>query len=161
MNEMNVVHDTVVVERVYPVPREVVFDAWADVDQRRRWHFPGDGDWVVLEMTQDFEVGGRERFTFGPKDAPDLMSEGRFLDIVANERIVSAGTMHRAGRRISVTLCSVELADDASGGTRVRLTDQSAYLDGSEKPEDRRAGWGEILERLRVHLDSQPRRTAA
>ena len=154
MNEMNVVHDTVVVERVYPVPRAVAFEAWADVEQRRRWHFPGDGDWVVLEMSQEFKVGGRELMRFGPKDLPNLMSDGLFLDIVADERIVSAGTMHRDGQRISVTLCSVEFADDAEAGTRVRLTDQSAYLDGAEKPEDRESGWGKIFERLRAHLEA-------
>lgn len=70
-----VVHDTVVIERVYSASREQVFDAWADVEQRRRWHFPGDSQWVVLEMTQEFKVGGLERMRFGPKDDPDLMSE--------------------------------------------------------------------------------------
>jgi len=86
------------------------------------------------------------------------MSEGEFLDIVDNERIVSAGTMHRDGERISVTLCSVELADDSATGTRVKLTDQSAYFDGAEKPEDRRSGWGKIFERLRVHLEAHQRK---
>lgn len=148
MNIPAVVHDTVVVERSYPVARARVFAAWADVEQRRLWHFPGDGDWVLLEMTQDFQVGGVERSRFGPRQAPDLMSEGRFLDIVSGERIVSAGTMHRNGERVSVTLCTVELADDSAGGTRVRLTDQSAFLDGSEQPQDRRSGWGQVFERL-------------
>ena len=104
MKAKSVVHDTVVVDRVYPASRERVFDAWADVEQRRRWHFPGDAEWVLLEMTQDFRVGGVERSRFGPRAAPNLMSEGRFLDIVTNERIVSAGTMHRDGERISVTV---------------------------------------------------------
>jgi len=156
MDEMNVVHDTVVIERVYPVARALVFAAWADIEQRRRWHFPGDDEWVVLEMTQEFKAGGREHMRFGPKALPNLMSEGRFLDIVEDERIISAGTMHRDGKPISATLCSVELADAAGGSTRVRLTDQSAYFDGVEKPQDRQSGWGKVFERLHVHLKAQP-----
>nr|WP_232062324.1 SRPBCC domain-containing protein [Variovorax sp. PBS-H4] len=82
------------------------------------------------------------------------MSEGRFLDIVMGERIVSAGTMHRDNIRISATLCTVELTEDVSGGTQVKLTDQSAYLDGSEKPKDRQSGWGKIFEHLGKHLSA-------
>jgi uncharacterized protein YndB with AHSA1/START domain len=153
MSEHTVVHDTIVVERGYAVAPAKVFAAWADVEQRRRWHFPGDGDWVLVEMTQDFRVGGQERMRFGPKDAPNLLEEGRFLDIVPDQRIVSAGTMHREGVRISVTLSTVELADDDEGGTQLKLTDQSAFLDGRETPEQRRGGWGKVLDRLRLFLD--------
>ena len=146
-----VVHDTIVVERRYPVAPATVFAAWADVEQRRQWHFPGDADWVAAEMTQDFRVGGSEHTRFGPKNAPGFVDEGRYLDIVADARIVTAGTMHHGGVRISVTLCTVELARDGTG-TRVKVTDQSAFLDGREKPEERKGGWGKVLERLGAFL---------
>ena len=151
MSPHTVVHNTVVVERRYAAAPAKVFAAWADVEQRRRWHFPGTG-WVLAEMTQDFCVGGHERTRFGPKGAPNLMDEGRFLDIVPDQRIVSAGTMHMDGVRISTTLCTVELAEDAAGHTLVKLTDQSAFFDGREKPEERREGWGKIFERLHLFL---------
>lgn len=81
MNEMKAIHDTVVVGRVYPVPRSVVFDAWADVQQRRRRDVPGDGEWVVLEMSPDFNVGGRETMRFGPKASPNLMADGNSIAV--------------------------------------------------------------------------------
>jgi uncharacterized protein YndB with AHSA1/START domain len=152
MSDHPVVHDTIVIERTYPVPPAKVFAAWADAKQRRRWHFPGDEDWVLVEMTQDFRVGGTERSRFGPKDAPNLLDEGRFLDIVPDGRIVSAGTMHMDGVRISLTLCTVEFEKHGARGTRLKLTDQSAFLDGREKPEERRDGWGEVLSRLEAFL---------
>lgn len=158
MTGRSVVHDTLVVERTYPVSASKVFAAWADADQRRRWHFPGNGEWVLIEMTQDFHVGGVERLRFGPREASNLISDGRFLDIVPNARIVSAGTMHRDGQRISVTLCTVEIGDVGVAGTRVKLTDQSAFLDGSERPRDRQSGWGQVFERLGRHLGADSER---
>ena len=141
-----VVHDTIVLERRFALAPEKVYAAWSDAAQRARWHFPGD-DWELAEFDQDFRVGGHERARFGPKGAPILREEGRFLDIVPNQRIVSAGTMHEDEVRISITLCTVELAADGDG-TLLKLTDQSAFLDGRESPSDRRSGWGKVLERL-------------
>lgn len=147
-----VVHDTVVVERRFAAPPSAVFAAWADAAQRARWHLPGDAGWVLVEFEQDFRVGGRERARFGPRAAPNLREEGRFLDIEPDRRIVSAGTMHRDDVRLSATLCTVELAPDGDGGTLLKLTDQSAFLDGRERPDERRAGWGKVMERLAAHL---------
>ncbi len=72
-------------------------------------------------------------------------------DIVDNERIVSAGTMHNDDVRISMTLCTGEVAADGKG-SHLKLTDQSAFLDGRERPEERRLGWGKVLERLERFL---------
>jgi len=148
-----VIHDTIVLERRYPVSPEKVYAAWSDAAQRVHWHFPGTDDWELVEFEQDFRVGGLERSSFGPKGAPTFREEGRFLDIVPKTRIVSAGTMHEGEVRISITLCTVELAADGDG-TLLKLTDQSAFLDGRERPAERRGGWGKVLERLAGFLRS-------
>jgi uncharacterized protein YndB with AHSA1/START domain len=149
-----VVHDTIVLERRFPVAPDKVYAAWSDAAQRARWHFPGGDDWELAEFDQDFRVGGHERARFGPKGAPNFREEGHFLDIVPDdERIVSAGTMHDGEVRMSITLCTVELAADGDG-TQLRLTDQSAFLDGRERPDERRSGWGKVLERLADFLRS-------
>jgi len=142
-----VVHDTIVIERDFPVAPDKVYAAWSDAAQRARWHFPGTDDWELAEFDQDFRVGGHERARFGPKGASHLREEGRFLDIVPNKRIVSAGTMHDDEVRISMTLCTVEFVSDGDG-TLLKLTDQSAFLDGRERPDERRSGWGAVLDRL-------------
>src|SRR5450432_4472669 len=106
MSRHAVVHDTIVFERRLPVPPAKVYAAWSDAAQRALWHFPGDDGWELAEFDQDFRVGGHERSRFGPKGAPHLREEGRFLDIVPNERIVRAGTIHEDDLRISITLCN-------------------------------------------------------
>ena len=150
-DSVTVVHDTVVLERSFPVRPATVFAAFADAAQRARWCFPGD-DWELESFEQDFRVGGREESRFGPKGAASLHDVGTFLDIVPDRRIVSAGTMHENGVRISLTLCTFEFAPERGSATRLKLTDQSAFLDGREQPDERRQGWGKILERLAVHL---------
>lgn len=147
-----VVHDTIVLERKYAASPSTVFAAFADPAQRARWQVPGD-DWVLESFTQDFRVGGKEESRFGPPGHATLHDLGTFLDIIPDQRIVSAGTMHDNEERISLTLCTIEFIA-AGRGTVLKLTDQSAFLDGRETPSDRRQGWGEILDRLTGHLES-------
>lgn len=144
------VHATVVVERDLAAPPARVFAAWADPDQRRQWDIPSAG-WVVAEQRQDFHVGGEEYSRFGPAEDPQFISKGFYLDIVPNARIVSAGTMHFRDQRSSSTLCTVELTPHGKG-TRLKITDQSAYLGGGEAPSDRDAGWNEIADKLVAFL---------
>ena len=150
MSERTVQHATIVVERKLKASPARVFRAWADQEERARWDVPGD-DWVIAEYKQDFRVGGGETSRFGPKGNAKYFSDGSYLDIVQNARIVSAGTMHADGKRSSSTLCTVELLADGSG-TKLILTDQSAFFDSLESEADRKSGWGAILDRLEAHL---------
>jgi len=152
MKDAPAIHVTTVVERRIAAAPAVVFDAWADVGKRARWDLPGGDDWELVELKQDFRVGGRQSARFGPKGAATFWSSGEFLDIAHDLRIVSAGTMHDGGRRTSATLCTVEFFADGSG-TRLLLTDQSAFLEG-EAPRDRKSGWGKIVARLGLFLSN-------
>lgn len=154
MSERSVVHATIVVERLYDASPVRVFAAWADPTAHGSWHVPG-GDWTVAEAEHDFRPGGREYSRFGPPGEPMCHSEGRFEDIVPDVRIVSAGSMHSNGKRTSSTLCTVELLPNGSG-TRLILTDQSAFFDGRETPADREQGWGTILDKLSGALRLAP-----
>ena len=154
MTERTVQHSTIVVERTYNVSPARVFAAWSNPAERAQWDVPGD-DRAIAEYQQDFRVGGREAGRFGPKGDLKYSTEGRYLDIVPNARIVSAGTMLSGEMRTSATLCTIELLVDGAG-TRLILTDQSAFFDGREKPADRESGWGSILNKLTAYLERKP-----
>jgi uncharacterized protein YndB with AHSA1/START domain len=147
------IHDTTVVERKFKSSPARVFAAWKDPDAYGRWNYPGD-DWVMAEYENDFRVAGREKKSFGPKGDSRFSSDGLYLDIVPEARIVSAFTMREGNTRISATLCTVELLAEGSG-TRLILTDQSVFFDGRETPTQRKSGWGQVMERLKIHLDGQ------
>jgi uncharacterized protein YndB with AHSA1/START domain len=152
MSERSVRHSTIIVQRNLRATPARVFRAWANPEKRRRWDVPGN-DWVIVDHEQDFRVGGREFSRFGPADDPAYMSDGRFLDIVPDARIISAGTMHDHDARMTATMCTVELYPEGDG-TRLILTDQSAFF-GGETEKDRSAGWGEIVDRLAAHLERE------
>jgi Bacterial protein of unknown function (DUF899)/Activator of Hsp90 ATPase homolog 1-like protein len=73
---------------------------------------------------------------------------------VPEARIVSVGTMHDDNTRISATLCTVELLAEGAG-TRLVLTDQSAFFHDRETPSERKSGWGQILDTLVAQMDRE------
>ena len=59
--------------------------------------------------------------------------------------------MHDHDAPVTATLFTVEFYPDGRG-TRLVLTDQSAFF-GGETESDRKAGWGEIVDRLSTYLE--------
>lgn len=149
----SVVHSTFSVERTYPVPPTRVFAAFANQSTKRRWFAEGEG-WEVEEFTMDFRVGGQEvarfRFTGGPPMGNDTV----YLDIIPNERIVFAYTMTASGKRISISLATVEIAPSGAG-TRLVYTEQGTFLDSEANIAGRVEGTRELLEKLGEELQSQ------
>lgn len=151
MPEPNVIHNTFVVERSYPKSPEKVFAAFSDLAKKSRWYADRDST-NSQEFTMDFRVGGVERLQYKlkpgtPVAGMTLVNEGRFEDIVPNQRIVTSSTMDLEGKRISVSLVTIELVPTAKG-TDLICTHQGTFFENSGGPEMRKEGWRKLLERL-------------
>lgn len=150
------VHDTFVIERVYPHSRERLYAALSDPELKARWYTAERNGVMRFEM--DFRPGGAERqhYTLGsdtPMPGTVIENEGRFEDILPGERIVLTSTTTLAGRRISTALITYALADD-DAGCRLTLTHQAAFYEGADGPEMRRGGWNTLLDVLARSLAS-------
>lgn len=155
MSQSSVVHNTFSIEKEYPHSLEKVFNAFADPVKKRRWFAEGEG-FVVDSFQMDFQVGGKETCLFriqeGPVAGQLCRNDSWYLDIVPNQRIVTAYNMTLGGKCISSSLSTVELSS-ANGGAVLKFTEQAAFFDGADGVEMRRQGWQFLLEQLAKELD--------
>ncbi|MEI9900717.1 MAG: SRPBCC family protein [Hyphomicrobium sp.] len=143
MTERSVAHGSFTVERTYPASPARVFNAWADPAIKRRWYGGSGQEGHVFE----FEPGGREVHAgTGPEGQPYVF-ESRYYDIVPDRRIVYAYEVKIGGVLHSVSIAAVQLRA-AGSGTTVTVTEQGAFLDGHEIPDERIGGTNWVLDRL-------------
>jgi uncharacterized protein YndB with AHSA1/START domain len=150
MPERSVTHNTFAVERTYDASPARVFAAWADPAAKSAWFGPPDEEHEQYEL--DFQVGGRE-YSRGkvPGGNGTYTYDARYQDIVPDERIVYSYDMHLEDARISVSLATVEFEPDGEG-TRLTYTEQGAFLDGLDSPEQREGGTGQLFDALEEYL---------
>ncbi|MGH6862534.1 MAG: SRPBCC family protein [Phyllobacterium sp.] len=155
MSKRSVTHDTFVIERSYPAAPARVFFALSDREAKEKW-FKGPDEWGPNVHSMDFRVGGRESNGIGPAEGPTHRFEAIYQDIVENERIIYSYEMFIGETRISVSLTTMELKPEGTGGTKLIFTEQGAYLDGSDDGSQRRHGSELLLEGLGASLQSPP-----
>jgi uncharacterized protein YndB with AHSA1/START domain len=147
-----VVHDTFVLDRRYPAPPARVFNAFADPASKKQWW---DDDEIEKNAPHviDFRVGGRESMAGEiPGGEASFTFDAVYQDIVENSRIVYSYEMTMNGRRISVSVATLEFLADGDG-TRLMLTEQGAYLDGLDTSAQREEGTRGLLEALATYLE--------
>lgn len=99
----------VIVTRVYDAPAWVLYDAWRDPEQLKKWY--GPRGWPLTRCDMDFRVGGSIRFVLtGPEgDCPPF--GGRYLEIIPNRKIVySNGFLDADEGKMTVTITFEEAA---------------------------------------------------
>jgi uncharacterized protein YndB with AHSA1/START domain len=146
----SVVHATFSLERVYDASPTQVFRALSDRAAKARW-FEGGGGWVMLERQMDVRPGGRERVQGRWASGTVTTFDAVYFDVVANQRLVYVYEMRQDDRKISVSLATIELAP-AGKGTRLKVTEQGAFLDGYDDAGSREHGTGLLLDRLGASL---------
>jgi uncharacterized protein YndB with AHSA1/START domain len=157
MPQPSTIHSTFVLERLYLVPPERVFAAFADPAKKRRWFLGGDLA-KVQYYDLDFRIGGMEKAAILlPEGTPVAgllcSSETIYQNIVPNSRIVFTSTMSIQGNCISVALATVELLP-AETGTDLFLTHQAAFFEGADGPVIREDGWRKLLDLLSAELSA-------
>jgi uncharacterized protein YndB with AHSA1/START domain len=139
-------HMTLVFEREIPAPVEKVFTAFADPVTRTEWGAPSDTAVVVYDET-DFREGGQDRFRCGSRSNPNIHGTTRYLDIVANRRVVSSETVVVEGKRLCASLTTLELTPDG-GNTKLKSTTQLSSFIGEDMVKGHEAGTNASLDNL-------------
>lgn len=146
-----VIHDTFVVERSYPVAPARLFAAFADPAKKRRWFAEGPAhDLEAYEM--DFRVGGREHASYvfrpgTPIAGKRIENDQTYLSIAPERRIVTVQSMSLDGALISTALITIELAPQGEG-SQLTCTHQAVFFEGADGPAMREGGWRALFESL-------------
>ncbi len=148
MSDHTVTHATFTLERVYPVPPDRTFGAWADPKVKGRW-FAGNADGYEM----DFRPGGIER-TRGTIDGKHIAWESLYREIVTDVRIVYTSVLVEDDNVATVSLTTVEFVPEGDG-TRLVLVEAGAYLDGREQPAWREQGTSDQLGALGSELSAR------
>lgn len=146
----SVAHATFVVERTLDAPVARVWQAFADLEQKRAWFGAGDG-WAKTEESDDFRVGGTAVDEGAFHGGPVSRYVATYTDVVEHERFVLTYDMWLDGAHISTSVATYEL--EAEGDrTHLRYTEQGVHLDGHDTAEQREQGTRGIFDALAAHL---------
>jgi len=144
-------HGSFVIERRFDFDPAQVYRAWVDPAVKACW-FNGPADkWTEVLREMDVRVGGRERAIGKFTDGSESRFEAQYFDVVPEKRLVYTYDMYWQGKKISVSLASIEFVL-AGKGTKLVVTEQHAFLDGYEDAGSRERGTRGLMENLAVAL---------
>ena len=152
--ERTAAHGVFTIERTYPgVKPQRVYNAFATVEGKQGWFSGPDERWTIVEREFDFRVGGAERLVGKWTTGMVTEFDARYFDIIPGERIVYAYEMRLDGRKISVSLATIQFGA-AGDGTKLTLTEQGVFLDGFEDKgaASREQGTLSLIDKLDVWL---------
>jgi uncharacterized protein YndB with AHSA1/START domain len=144
-------HSSFVIERRFDFDPAQVYRAWVSPEAKARW-FSGPPDkWSEAVREMDVRVGGRDRLIGKFVDGSESRFEAQYFDVVPEKRLVYTYDMYWQGRKISVSLASIEFVL-AGKGTKLVVTEQHAFLDGYEDAGSRERGTRSLLDNLAASL---------
>ncbi len=149
MTKRSVTHGIFTIDRRFDASPRRVFQAFADPKAKARW-FGGPKEWGG-KVGMDFRVGGKEFSYGGPPGGQLHRFDAVYQDIVPDERIVYTYDMHLDDVRISVSLTTIEFFPDGAG-TRLKFTEQGAFLDAFDNPAVREEGMRGLIDALEASL---------
>jgi uncharacterized protein YndB with AHSA1/START domain len=151
-NERSVAHGSFTIERRYAAPLARVWRALTDQEAKAKWFGRSpDNKLTMIERHMDVRVGGTERAKARWEGGVVSCFDAVYHDVVPEARLVYSYTMHLNEKKISVSLATIELALEG-GKTRLRVTEQGAFLDGYDDAGSREHGTGFLLDALGASL---------
>lgn len=163
MTDDNVAEDSVVIERRFDAPVELVWQMWTDPEHFKAWYGPAGA--TIPVATMDVRVGGSRRVCMemnAPNGPMQMWFTGEFREIIANQRLVYTESMSDpTGKVLSpsesgmpdghpvTTEIRVALERDGDG-TKMVLT-HAGIPAGSPGA----AGWAMALDKLAARVASR------
>ena len=139
-------HASFSIDRRLSAPPAKVYAAFANAAAKGKWFARSDG-LKLIRNDFDFRVGGEERVDGRWQSGVVSSFRASYRDIVPERRIVYAYDLFLDERKISVSLATIEFLPDGAG-TRLKLTEQGAFLDGYDDAGSRERGTNELMDAM-------------
>jgi uncharacterized protein YndB with AHSA1/START domain len=145
------------IDRTLKAPPKRVFAAWSTLEAKRKW-FAGPASESVEEIREfDFREGGSERLRGRWNSGKISDFRSTYWEIIPDRRIVYVYEMIMDDRiRMSVSLATIEFAPSGTG-TRMRVTEQGAFLEPFDPAGDdavgREHGTNWLMDKLAAFVD--------
>jgi uncharacterized protein YndB with AHSA1/START domain len=133
--------------RTIAAPRELVFRAWTEPEHLAAWWGPKGFTNPVCEV--DARVGGRFRIVMRSPGGDEYPLEGRYLELVAPERLSFEAARGQLDE-LAETILTIVTFEDQGGATKLAVTSRFESEPDLERWLEMRAveGWAQSLERL-------------
>ncbi len=147
-----------VLDRFLDVPPSLVWEAWTKPEHLVHWFTPDPWKTVACEI--DLRPGGAFQTTMRSPEGVDHPSEGCFLEVIPNERLVWTDALCRGYRPNpkSFMTAAVVLSPEGSG---TRYTAYAIHSDAATKNQHEEMGfhdgWGKAVEQLVAYVKTLPR----
>jgi len=154
---------TLVIERTFGAPRDLVWRAWTDPEMAKRWWGPKGFTAPAAEI--DFRVGGKYLLAMQSPDFNDgepIWSTGVYREVVPHERIVYTDSFgdedgnvvpaSHYGMSDDIPLQMVVTVTFEDVGGKTRMTLHHEGLPAGEMREGAEAGWNESFDKLAESL---------
>ena len=149
----------IIITRVFDVPRELVWKAWTDPEQFKKWWGPMDFTCPASKI--DLRVGGKYLHCMRGSDGKEYWSTGTYREIIAPQKIVVTDSFADSkGNVVPATHYGMEgfpmemqvtvTFQEQSGKTKMTL--QHVGLPEGEMKKLCGVGWNQSLDKLAESL---------
>jgi uncharacterized protein YndB with AHSA1/START domain len=143
--------DEIRITRVFRAPRQLVFQAWTDPAMLLHWF--GCAAFSTVEVVADVREGGEWRVLMRSPDGVDCPAYGRYLEVIAPERIVMTHQWEKQVVEVNparhTTRVTVELFEEG-GGTRLEFRQTGLATVASR--DSHIGGWSDSMDALHTLL---------
>jgi uncharacterized protein YndB with AHSA1/START domain len=147
----NIKPEPLIISRVFPAPRILVFQAWSSAEHMKNWFSP-EG-FTVPEAEIDFREGGVCNICMRSAAGEDFWSRGHYIEISPPGRLVFlTGVVVNGERKFSAT--TIVTLEAEGTGTRMSVRQEYEIFDPAFMPsiDGAQEGWRTTLDKFASEL---------
>ena len=161
MTEQIISNDTVVIERTFDAPVDIVWQMWTKAEHFSNWFGPKGFTIPVAEM--DARVGGKRLICMvSPDGNMKMWFTGEYTEVVPNERLVytdsfadeNGNVVAQPNGSMSVPSTVTVVFEDLGGRTKMLMTHAGLPTEQQQKGslQGAIAGWGQSFNKMADYI---------